>query len=177
MADIDWRLSLIIGAAVSVPLSVAANLLTPLAQDWYGRSSQRRNRQTVSSLEAELADIERIYDNQQHGGTRYLNEIVSQVAQSLFFFILANTVSSFAGLFTNLAIAISSFSYVSYFYPFSDALFSLLSVVPIAASLVLGLVALRIGLRTARTITRVRNFQSYQEDMNKRIESLRKDAQ
>src|ERR1700678_1516272 len=55
----DWnKVFDVVAVALAVPLSVAANLLTPRIRDWYSTTTQRRLRKRLSALEQEYEDVE-----------------------------------------------------------------------------------------------------------------------
>src|SRR6266540_2909309 len=62
-ASVAW-IPILIGSAIgSVILSIVANLLTPVARDWYLRLSPFTKQKKIESIKKELEIITKLHDN------------------------------------------------------------------------------------------------------------------
>lgn len=63
MGEINWVLSLFIGAILSIPVGVLTNLLTPAIQDKFEKNALSTNKKKLERLKKERNEVKELHDN------------------------------------------------------------------------------------------------------------------
>jgi hypothetical protein len=68
--DINWTVTLLLGAVLSIPFGILANLLTPRVQDWLVKRSLTSRGKTLARLKQEYEGICKLRDDSSLLGLR-----------------------------------------------------------------------------------------------------------
>lgn len=152
MNEVNWMLSLFI----AIPLSIAANLLTPYFQNRFAKKSKTRAKARIEVLLNDLRQLEILHTSPE----KFSNFISSASLRVILFFALPGVIAGFSQmvyavpdsyyLFTNIATAISGIA---------SAFFNLLAVLQ--------------AQRTLFIMKKVENYDSVKAEIESQIESIK----
>ena len=149
LQEVNWLVSLL----ASIPLSIAANLLTPIIRDWFASRSSKRARARLGELDAEL----RFLTEMAASDTELIRYSLWSLLKVLAYFALASAVATMAGIVPTLVDFHQARPFYAIVYAFSALLY---------------LVAFNRGQDAARLLYRVRHFECERKRINERIASL-----
>ena len=138
-----------VGLLLSIPMAIAANLVTPKIQRWLETSSKRRAIEKTNDLQAEYQRISD-YVNNPHEFTSYL----------LFVIIRTTLIGSVVGIIVSLAYAAAQLS--STFY-YRSNLGGLIYASAQIISIIGALMIVNTCRVAASTWYKVKNFDRYQQ--------------
>lgn len=137
-----------IGLAVSVPLSVFANMITPIAQRWWEKRSRTNALRITSSLKAEYDEVKR-YKLERSLFHEYL----------LLTIIRTTVTGSLAAFAVNVASTAGNFLGGNFLFYSVGNMISILG----------ALVIVQVCMRAIRIYGRLRNFDDYQSFVFKEL--------
>ncbi|HLE29989.1 MAG TPA: hypothetical protein VI793_17825 [Anaerolineales bacterium] len=167
MSAENW-VFLMLGALLSIPLSIAANLLTPRFQNWLDRRALSVHGKTLERLKEELHRVRMMNENPKL--LYYI--IINRVLLTLIAILTCIVLAAFTVLFWLSALGSEV---VNMPYVLSILKFSLMSVLMLTSLLLLNFVSLRtISNLYALVLDLIRllNFGNYEKDTLTRIAEL-----
>lgn len=154
MGEINWFVTILIGAMLSIPFSVIANLLTPKIQIWWERRSLSTQGKTLARLKSDYERIKQLHDN-------------STILQLTVFSWI---IKGFIALFLVILIVII----VPLITSTNNLISVVLSVILVLMIPVLATVILWRLMALDTDLTRLRHFEKYTADALAQIDSLEK---
>src|ERR1700730_6723738 len=85
----------VVALALTVPLSIAGNLLTPRIRDWYSTTTSRRLKKRIEALERELESVK---DQALFSGAE-LEVLLNQIRQTRFLVLMFTAIFVVAAFF------------------------------------------------------------------------------
>lgn len=155
LKDINWLVSLI----VAVPLSIAANLLTPYIRDWYAKRSSERAKKRIAEVEAEHKEIS-LYLESKDG---LILLLLSTILRVLVMFSLASAIAFMGSIPSALSLAPYEISIL--FYGVTGAL-----------SVFLYLIGINHGLKALTKFGKVMKYEQYSSEVESLKSELREVA-
>ena len=163
--DVNWTVTILVGAALSFPVGILANLLTPRVQDWLVERSITSRGKTLERLTAEYERLCRLRDHPSRLWLRATQLVLLSLGSILTVILVATYILFAYTVLTNLV----SSPFRELFTQVAPVLFYIL--VPILATL--GCLAI---ITFLRDITQLLEFEEYEKRILARIAELEQDT-
>lgn len=150
MSEVNWLTSLAIGALLSIPISIFANLSTPKIQNWLDKRALSTRGKRLEQLKKEHSQVLLLHNNQSLLQLTISRAIIDTLAR-LFFIVVAIPMLAFSPDGVGKTTIFGVLAVGALF--FSDRLRDL-----------------------ARNLTRLIDFDDYDEEITRKIAELEKNV-
>ena len=156
----DGFLWFLLGALVSIPISIFSPLATQRIYQFVARRNERQARIRNIQLKREFEQIHELYENHE----KFISYIVERI-------LILTIVSALGTLFSNLLYSSGSFVYYVGISR-DEFLYATFSVMGRFVIISTAAITIGIGVRTLRVRSRVLNFPAYRRSVQSQIEEI-----
>lgn len=169
MGEVNWLVSIIIGAVISVPVGILTNLLTPKIQDFIEKNTLSTQSIKVNRLRIEYEKVKELHDKPQLLSIKVSSNVVRA--------LLTILVSFFCGLTVFFLEVINNQTKTFEFSAFGNVPFLFLAdFIVIGLSLVILQSEINQLFEFVKDLIKLSNFEKYQKESMLKLEENKKSS-